>query len=268
MFKMVLSNLKLNDILPGCAFDLATRRLFLTELEKEEANELLEFLKVIESISKEIQREDPIRNNLYTARLLFDRLIADFPDVDLAAGIGKDGVIVHNKHFEQAIVKLQGPTDARLSRLEEEAVKIFKIDITNAAEEEKRVVEDEGYAAKILREDAERTQKKQKRADYRSVAHVASNNNRCERLFSGTKLVMTDQRKCMDPSTLEMVTMLDENSDLWDANDVQEVALAWKRIGEVADEEADVVEYQSDEEDDDLRAEIDLDVDIHGADDN
>ena len=62
--------------------------------------------------------------------------------------------------------------------------------------------------------------------------------------------------------------MLDENSDLWDANDVQEVALAWKRIGEVADEEADVVEYQSDEEDDDLRAEIDLDVDIHGADDN
>ena len=60
---------------------------------------------------------------------------------------------------------------------------------------------------------------------------MASNNNRCERFFSGTKLVMTDQRKCMDPSTLEMVTILDENSDLWDANDVQDVAFAWKRQG-------------------------------------
>ena len=38
------------------------------------------------------------------------------------------------------------------------------------------------------------------------------------------KNVMTDQRKCMDPTTLEIVTMLDENSDLWDAADIQEVA--------------------------------------------
>ena len=31
---------------------------------------------------------------------------------------------------------------------------------------------------------------------------------------------------CMDPSTLGMVIMLDENSDLWDAADVQEVGFA------------------------------------------
>ena len=37
------------------------------------------------------------------------------------------------------------------------------------------------------------------------------------------KNVMTDQRKCMDPTTLEMVTMLDENGDLWDAADIQEL---------------------------------------------
>ena len=30
--------------------------------------------------------------------------------------------------------------------------------------------------------------------------------------------------------TLEMVSMLDENSDLWDAVDIQEVALSWKNL--------------------------------------
>jgi hypothetical protein len=208
MFKMIRSNKEINDILPTCAFDFATRRLFLTELEKEEADELLEFLKKIESVSKEIQRDDPIRNNLYSVRLLFDRLIRDFPDEDLESGIGKDAAIVHDKHFENAIVKLQGPNEARLSPQEKEAIKVFKVDVTNADEEDIEDMQDEGYAARILREDAARTQKKQKRTDYRSVAHVSSHNNRCERLFSGTKLVMTDQRKCMDPSTLEMRTAI------------------------------------------------------------
>ena len=83
MFKMVKSNHALNDILPTCAFDLETRRLFLTELEKEEAFELQEFLEKIESVSKEIQRDDPLKNNLYTVRVLFDRLIRDFPEVNL-----------------------------------------------------------------------------------------------------------------------------------------------------------------------------------------
>ena len=64
MFKMVKSNQALNDILPSCAFDLETRRLFLTELEKEEALELLEFLEKIESVSKEIQRDDPFDHKI------------------------------------------------------------------------------------------------------------------------------------------------------------------------------------------------------------
>ena len=96
MSKMVLSNEKINDVLPTCGFDFATRRLFLTEMDKVEAHELLEFLKVIESVAKEIQRDDPLRNNLYTVRLLFDRLICDFPDEDLASGLGKDADIVQS----------------------------------------------------------------------------------------------------------------------------------------------------------------------------
>ena len=36
------------------------------------------------------------------------------------------------------------------------------------------------------------------------------------RLFSRAKLVMTDQRRSMDPSTLEAILLLRYNHDIWD----------------------------------------------------
>ena len=109
--------------------------------------------------------------------------------------------------------------------------------------------------------------KKSKNAEYRPVLHVCSNRNICERLFSGNKLVMSDQRKCVDPSTLETVTVLDENSDLWDARDVQEFALAAKRNGELQDEDFLMAAYESDcsDDEDDDAVVIDLAVDINLA---
>ena len=138
-------------------------------------------------------------------------MIRDFPDENLESAIRKDAAIIHNKHVENSIVKLQGPSDAKLSKLEEEAVKIFKIDVTTETQEEKHNDREEGYAARIRREVAEKKQKKPKRADYRSVAHVASNNNTCE----GTKKCDDGSEEVHGPNDiLEMVTMLDENSDL------------------------------------------------------
>ena len=152
---------------------------------------------------------------MYTVPDIFDRLFRDFPDENLESAIRKDAAIIHNKHVENSIVKLQGPSDVKLSKLEEKAVKIFKIEVTTETQEEKHHDREEGYAARIRREVAEKNQKKQKRADYRSVAHFASNNNISVSDFSVIpKNLMTDQRKCMDPTTLEMVTMPDENSDL------------------------------------------------------
>lgn len=266
MFKMVSSYLKIAPSLNTCSFDLATRLLFLSVADEELVKDLYEFLKDIESVSKLTQSEDTNKNNLYTVRIMFDGLIQDYPELGLEAGIGKDALIVHDKHFESAIVKLQGPYETKLTPLEAEAVKVFKIDATLAAVEEEKEIH-EGYAERILRLANEKSQKKQKRSEYRSTAHVASNSNRCERLFSATKLVMTDQRKCMDPSTLEMVTMLDENSDLWDATTVQDIGLYWKRHGgeETKEEEVDITVLESDSDEEDTRANVDLDVDIHAA---
>jgi hypothetical protein len=259
-------------VLDSCNFEASTRVLFLSGADTEDARELLEILKVVESVSKSLQKEDTTRNNLYTARLLFDNLINDLPGLNLAPQLGPNAAIVHNKFFESAIVKLQAPIEVRLTGAEAEAVKVFKIDASTAGADDEGKEEEgpvEGYAEKILREAAEKASKKQKKSEYRSVAHVASNSNRCERLFSSTKLVMTDQRKCMDPSTLEMITILDENSDLWDAYDVQEVGLALKRGGEGKEdeEEIEIAEYVSDSEDEDGRADVDLAVDINSADD-
>jgi len=53
------------------------------------------------------------------------------------------------------------------------------------------------------------------------VKHIIRVNNICERLFSRCKLIMTDNRKHMDPSTLETLIMLYMNKDLWDERDVQ-----------------------------------------------
>ena len=64
---------------------------------------------------------------------------------------------------------------------------------------------------------------------------------------------MTDTRKCMDPSSLEMVTMLDENSDLWSAADVQEVGLAKD------------TEFCDDSDDEDKSDDMDMDVDLRAA---
>ena len=98
------------------------------------------------------------------------------------------------------------------------------------------------------------------------MLHFSSNSSICERLFGGNKLVMSDQRKCMVPSTLETVTILDENSDLWDARDVQEFALAAKRMGELQDEDVVMAEYESDcSDDEDGAVGIDLGVDINLA---
>ena len=53
------------------------------------------------------------------------------------------------------------------------------------------------------------------------LKHILRVNNICERLFSRCKLIMTDNRKHMDPSTLETLLMLYMNKDLWDERNVQ-----------------------------------------------
>ena len=191
-------------------FDRDTRLLFLSGPQIEEARELLNILEDVQSVSQELQRGDPEKNNLYTARLLFDNLIKDYPRLGFEIYVGINSQIVHDRAFESAMVKLQGPVEVALTLAEKDAVKVFKETAGDSSTDVREERQNESYAQKVLREASEkRSKKKSKNGEYRAVLHVSSNSNICERLFSGNMLVMSDQRKCMDPSTLETVTILD-----------------------------------------------------------
>jgi hypothetical protein len=56
--------------------------------------------------------------------------------------------------------------------------------------------------------------KKSRFNKYRSTLRVSATSNIVERLFGRAKLVMTDRRKHMDPSTLKMILILRVNKDL------------------------------------------------------
>ena len=107
-------------------FDHDTRLLLLSGSQVEEASKLLNILEVVQSVSLELQGGNPGRNNLYTARLLFDNLIKDYPRLGYEFSIGVNAPTVHNRSFESAMVKLQGPTEVALTPAEKEAVKVVK----------------------------------------------------------------------------------------------------------------------------------------------
>ena len=80
--------------------------------------------------------------------------------------------IVHNKAFENGIIKLQAPSGPALNSAEKEACKVFLIRVV---ENEDGTEREEIYAQRILREaEEERLRKKPRVAEYGSVKHVCN----------------------------------------------------------------------------------------------
>ena len=72
--------------------------------------------------------------------------------------------------------------------------------------------------------DAEEQQKKRSRVSkYRSTAHVTPVSCICEQTDSISKHIMSDARKQLNPTSLEMLLILKLNSDLWDERSVNAV---------------------------------------------
>ena len=59
----------------------------------------------------------------------------------------------------------------------------------------------------------ERVKRSRINGQIRPMRHLSPTSNIVERLFSNSKLIMTDQRQKMDPSTLETILMLKLNKD-------------------------------------------------------
>jgi hypothetical protein len=234
-YHMLLKYLRLLPFLPQCAFSNATKSFFLTAEEDNQVQLLCDQLKQIEIRSKFLQgeycdvdeedddaatrkekadaretrkkmRRGPL--SLISARLAFDELLHMFPV--MRSHLAPDAPVVHNKDFENAVIKIQTNKEDKLTRAEKKTVEVYLLDPVEEDEAEMK----EDYAMRMARLEEEAKAPKGK-SKYRSLAHIAPTSVIVERLFSRAKLIMTPHRRCMDPSTLEMLLLLRYNKDLW-----------------------------------------------------
>jgi hypothetical protein len=222
-YTMLERYVALYDLLPTMSLSHATLALVPTATEHADIKDLFTKLATVQTVSKLLQTEDPSLVSMPVVRKVFDRLIASFPS--MSHHLAANATIIHSKDFESAVYKLQ-VGDERLSPAEKAAVSLFKLDNAAGAndDEAKEGEEKDDIINSILRE-VEEEQAKNKRIKatlYRSTAHVSPTSNIVERLFSRAKLIMREQRRHMDPSSLECLLMLRLNNDLWDAFTIQE----------------------------------------------
>ena len=114
---------------------------------------------------------------------------------------------------------------------EKTALTIFKVDSTSgttmtAQQEEKEEKEDDMsvqvsyYTAKIL---CIAEESKQNKSAYQPLSHVCPSSAMVERLFCDAKHIMTEGRRHMEPSTLEMWLILKKNKDLCNSESIDNI---------------------------------------------
>ena len=134
--------------------------------------------------------------------------------------------IVHRPQFENAVCKLQGGfTLAELNEQERHAVEVF-FPIEAAIQPlQHSQVHGGGIAAALAAAQAtvQLNEKRLKTFAKKSLNHCLPTSCIVERLVSRAKLIMTPNRRSMDPSTLENILLLKFNPDLYRATDIFEL---------------------------------------------
>ena len=169
-----------------------------------------------ESVSKALQLGGDRRLSRYDMRGLFDKLCEAYETNDrLMPHLLADGQIVNNKHFENAIVKIQGRREDTLSNQEKNAVKVFKKVSGTTPASGGATEQTLSFAERSLAESQAAKKARTDKSAYRSLAHVSSTSLICERLFSRAKLIMSHLRAHMDPDSLAMLLFLKVNKNFW-----------------------------------------------------
>jgi hypothetical protein len=201
-------------------FPRETRRKFLDAEDVEQAGQFVEFLSEFERVNIHLQTDDAQVVSIHIVRCLFDKLIRHCPQVSLQ--LVKDSRLVHCPNFENGIAKIQSAQENTLTAAEKAAVEIFKIHGEDLSEvSERRESTEDDIVAQTLAETQGQVAKRVRASKYRSTAHVSPTSCICEQSNSQAKQIMTDCRRQMDPSSLNMIMVLKLNKDLWDARTVQ-----------------------------------------------
>ncbi|ETO99773.1 hypothetical protein F441_22804 [Phytophthora nicotianae CJ01A1] len=165
--------------------------------------QLLSKLGDLDSVCVKLQSEEL---TLADVRLLFDAVVVKYPVT--ASYLKADASIVHSPVFERAVVKVQG--DRRLQVDEEAAVEPFLIVQPSSARQIKQV----DFATATLRQAKKPRHASAQKYD-ELLSQLPPTSNRCERLFSQCKLILTPRRSSLLPANFEMLVFLRANRDLW-----------------------------------------------------
>ncbi|EGZ13885.1 hypothetical protein PHYSODRAFT_335595 [Phytophthora sojae] len=190
---------------------------------------LTETLKTFNSVCKKLQ-EDTL--SMSAVRVLFDKMAEMFPIT--SSYLSPDASIIHSPVFERAVVKIAGKCEAELTPEELDAVAPFELssaaNVPAASTQQRARTRTqarsgpEDFATALLRSDDVPAEAGPRYSPL--VRAIPPTSNRCERLFSQCKLVMTPQRSSLLPINFEMIEFLRANRKYWDAHTLMGIEVA------------------------------------------
>ncbi|ETP32136.1 hypothetical protein F442_19100, partial [Phytophthora nicotianae P10297] len=149
----------------------------------------------------------------------------------LTSKLGVTASIVHSPVFEAATV-INGET-GRLTTSERKAVKRFEATagpgLTGRKRKngddngEEKTEEDEDFATMVLRAKRASAVAQRPSQYFQLLVELPTTSNRCERLFSQAKLVLSSERASLLSVNFEMLMFLRANRSYWGVTTVQEV---------------------------------------------
>ena len=203
---------------------------------------LYEDLRICESVQKKLQCYELSKQD---TRILFDGSIEKFPI--MAQYLSPDADIVSHKQFESAIVKVISCNFRSIKKSDKELLMPFILDTKIAKDVEQDgeciKVKELGFAEDLLIKKRKRNTKKHVNDIYTLLEWIPPTSNVCEWLNSQAKLVITDIRSRMTPTSLEECLFLKSNRHLYDlqffATAVRDAKLQGNLLDDVEEEDSD-----------------------------
>ena len=195
------------------------------------------------SVTIELQRHDM---TIKESNVLFQSIIDSYKDFNFEGYLGADCDIIHDKHLESAIQKIQSKKENTLTDLEKAAVKKLLLPSLLAQDEPGAgdICDDAelSFAERALKR--QRVQDTAEGSKYVNTRFLLPTSCVVERLFSQAKQVFSPHRRRLNTKTLEALLFLNQNRMLWN------LALVASVVNEGdAEEESDVDQDEVDDDD-------------------
>jgi hypothetical protein len=191
--------------------------LLLSPQENGKVRALLLILTDFTEVFKILQTNS-VDVNVYSVRLIFDKLIAQYPWT--AQYLSVDADIVHSKSFEKAVGTVISEAYNELSYEEEESLQPFlkvqsEISVPDTTENEQ--------GSNVYLNIVSSAKKRKLTSPYFDLKYLPPTSVSAERFFSRAKSVIDGERESLSELTFAATLFLFYNKDFWNIKDVDEI---------------------------------------------